>query len=154
MSKDSLAEVPVRVTRVRPSPYPLPLYQSAGASGMDLHADITEPIALASLERRLIPTGIVMEIPSGFEAQVRPRSGLALKHGITCLNAPGTIDADYRGEVCVLLANLSAVEFIVRPGERIAQLVIAPVARIRWDEAQGLSETARGTGGFGSTGGM
>jgi len=144
--------VPVKVRRVRPSDLPLPAYQSAAAAGMDLLADLGEEVVLRSLERRLVPTGLSIELPEGYEAQVRPRSGLALKQGVTCLNSPGTIDADYRGEVQVLLANLSTAEVVVRRGDRIAQLVVAPVSRAVWVELETLSATARGEGGFGSTG--
>lgn len=132
---------------------PLPSYASAGAAGLDLQAALSEPVELAPGARALIPTGIRIGLPEGFEAQVRPRSGLALRHGVTVLNAPGTIDADYRGEVAVVLVNLGAEPFVVERGARIAQLVVAPVTRIGWAEAaDGLSETGRGDGGFGSTG--
>jgi dUTP pyrophosphatase len=144
--------VRVRRTRSHPAPLPLPAYQSANASGLDLLADLDEPLTLGPLGRAAVPTGISIEIPEGYEAQVRPRSGLALKHGLTCLNTPGTIDADYRGEVRVILANLSSEPFTLQRGERIAQLVFAPVARAAWVEAQALSGTDRGEGGFGSTG--
>ncbi len=140
------------VRRVRDNAdLPLPAYQSALAAGMDLRADLTEPVTLAPLERRLIPTGLSLEIPAGFEGQVRPRSGLALKHGVTCLNTPGTIDADYRGEVGVLLVNLSAAPFTVNRGDRIAQLVVARHERAQLAEVKDLSATERGSGGFGST---
>ena len=134
---------------------PLPAYASASAAGMDLRADLVEPVVLQPLERKLIPTGLFMELPADCEAQVRPRSGLALKHGITVLNSPGTIDADYRGEVCVILVNLSNEPFTVNPGERIAQMVIAT---FRQETLQGvaaledLSDTERGAGGFGHSG--
>ena len=133
---------------------PLPAYETAGAAGLDLRAAVSEnaPLTLAPGARLAVPTGLVLEIPEGFEGQVRPRSGLALKHGITCLNSPGTIDSDYRGEVKVILANLGAEPFIVTRGMRIAQLVIAPVARAQIVETGELSESARGAGGFGSTG--
>ncbi len=131
---------------------PLPAYQSACAAGMDLPAAVTEPVRLGPGMRALIPTGLVMELPLGYEAQVRPRSGLALKHGVTVLNAPGTIDADYRGEVQVLLINLGQVDFTVERGMRIAQLVVAPVAQLRIVQPETLSDTQRGTGGFGSSG--
>jgi len=119
---------------------------------MDLYANITEPVRLGSLERTIIPTGIFIALPAGYEAQVRPRSGLAAKHGITCLNSPGTIDADYRGEVGVILANLSKDEFVINDGERIAQLVIAKHETAQWEEVDTLDETERGAGGFGSSG--
>jgi dUTP pyrophosphatase len=144
----------LRVRRVRTGadPLPLPRYQSAHAAGMDLAADLEEAIQLAPFERRAVPTGLSVEIPPGFEGQVRPRSGLALKHGIGCLNAPGTIDADYRGEIHVILINLSNSPFSLKRGDRIAQLIVAPVSRVEWAEVQALDETGRGSGGFGSTG--
>jgi dUTP pyrophosphatase len=144
--------VTVKVRRLRPSELPLPSYQTPHAAGMDLLADVEGEVTLASLERRLVPTGLAIELPVGFEAQVRPRSGLALKQGLTCLNSPGTIDADYRGEVQVLLANLSAQPVVIRRGDRIAQLVVAPVAHATWQEVDALSGSLRGAGGFGSTG--
>ncbi|HEX5958546.1 MAG TPA: dUTP diphosphatase [Hyphomicrobiaceae bacterium] len=130
----------------------LPAYQTAGAAGLDLVAAVAKPIVLRPGKRALIPTGLILELPAGFEAQVRPRSGLALKHGITVLNSPGTIDGDYRGEVQVLLVNLGETSFKVGRGERIAQLVVAHCARVSLVEADGASGTRRGTGGFGSTG--
>lgn len=144
--------VTVKVRRVRPSELPLPKYQTSLSAGLDLLADLTEEIALEPLERRLIPTGLSLELPAGYEGQVRPRSGLALKQGLTCLNSPGTIDADYRGEVGVLLINLSKERVILKRGDRIAQLVIAPVVQAVLAEVEVLTETARGEGGFGSTG--
>ena len=144
--------VTVKVRRVRPSELPLPKYQTPLSAGMDLLADLPEPVQLAPLERRLIPTGLSIELPPHFEAQVRPRSGLALKQGLTCLNSPGTIDADYRGEIGVLLVNLSNQAVTLNRGDRIAQLVIAPVVQAVWDETDALSDTSRGAGGFGSTG--
>lgn len=131
---------------------PLPSYATAGAAGLDIRSNLTEAVTLQPLERKLIPTGLYMEIPEGFEVQIRPRSGLAFKNGITVLNAPGTIDADYRGEVGVLLINLSAEPFVVEPGERVAQMVVAPYVQATWEETTALSETDRGAGGFGSTG--
>ena len=130
----------------------LPSYATAGAAGLDIRANLTEAITLQPLERRLIPTGLYLEIPEGCEVQIRPRSGLAFKNGITVLNAPGTIDADYRGEVGVLLINLSNEAFVVEPGERVAQMVVAPYVQATWEETIALSETDRGAGGFGSTG--
>jgi dUTP pyrophosphatase len=130
----------------------LPAYETSGAAGMDLRAAVFEPVALQPGARLAVPTGLVMEIPEGCEGQVRPRSGLALKHGITCLNAPGTIDWDYRGEVKVILANLGSEPFIIERGMRIAQLVIAPVTQVRIMETQDVSDTRRASGGFGSTG--
>ncbi|HWA44490.1 MAG TPA: dUTP diphosphatase [Hypericibacter adhaerens] len=131
---------------------PLPDYASAEAAGMDLVAAVTAPVTLAPGERALVPTGLAVALPPGYEAQVRPRSGLALKHGITLLNSPGTIDADYRGEIGVILVNLGQAPFTVERGLRIAQMVVAPVTRVAWVEAEALPDTARGTGGFGSTG--
>lgn len=133
---------------------PLPAYETAGAAGMDLRAALPEdrPLILLPGRRALVPTGLAMEIPAGFEGQVRPRSGLALRHGITCLNSPGTIDSDYRGEVQVILANLGDEDFSVTRGMRIAQLVIAPVTRAQPAETAAAGATARGAGGFGSTG--
>ena len=132
----------------------LPAYESAGAAGMDLRAAVPEdrPLMLMPSKRALVPTGLVLEIPQGYEAQIRPRSGLALKHGITCLNTPGTIDSDYRGEVKVLLINLGEEEFLIERGMRIAQMVIAPVTQVRVIEVKETSGTERGAGGFGSTG--
>ena len=132
----------------------LPAYASAGAAGMDLRAAVAEdaPVTLPPGGRALIPTGLRIAVPEGFEAQVRPRSGLALKHGITCLNSPGTVDSDYRGEVGVILANLGSEPFVVRRGERIAQLVVAAHARVHWALVDAHAETERGEGGFGSTG--
>ncbi|MFN0064522.1 MAG: dUTP diphosphatase [Myxococcaceae bacterium] len=146
--------IQVRVVRLRPAAdaLPLPAYQTEFAAGMDLLADVREPVVLEPGERRLIPTGLVIELPPGFEAQVRSRSGLALKHGVVCPNSPGTIDADYRGEVQVILANLSREPFRIQRGDRIAQLVVARVERLAWEEVSHLTETARGQGGFGSTG--
>lgn len=131
---------------------PLPVYATALSAGMDLHAAIGGPLRLASLERLLIPTGLMIELPEGMEAQIRPRSGLAFKHGITVLNSPGTIDADYRGEIKVLLVNLSNAPYDLLPGERIAQMVVAKHERIQWVQVDSLSDSARGTGGFGHTG--
>jgi len=149
----SAREVPVAVMRVRRSrdPLPLPRYMTSGAAGMDLLADVEDTVVLAPRERRLVPTGIAVAVPAGFEAQVRPRSGLAARQGVTLLNAPGTIDADYRGEVQVLLVNLGEEPVHVRRGDRIAQLVVAPVASVTWQEVPELPASARGAGGFGST---
>ena len=148
------APVAVDVVRVRPGgdPLPLPRYMTPDAAGMDLRADLEAEIVLAPGARRLVPTGLAVAIPPGFEGQVRARSGLAVRHGLTVLNAPGTIDADYRGEVQVLLVNLGREPVSVRRGDRIAQLVIGPVARVAWREVATLPESARGAGGFGSTG--
>ena len=142
----------MKVQIVNKSAYQTPTYATEKSAGMDLKANITEPVTLGPLERALIPTGLFMALPDGTEAQVRPRSGLAAKYGISVLNAPGTIDADYRGEVKVILVNLSNEPFIVNPGERVAQLVLAKYEKIEWDEVEILDETARGEGGFGSTG--
>ena len=130
----------------------LPNYETEGSAGMDLRANITESVTLRPLERAMIPTGIFIELPLGYEAQVRPRSGLAAKRGLTCLNSPGTIDADYRGELKVILVNLSNETQIIEPAERLAQMVIARHERVVWSEVTVLSETVRGAGGFGSTG--
>lgn len=130
----------------------LPRYMSPGASGCDLLAAVDGPVTLAPGERRLVPTGVRIAVPPGYEAQVRPRSGLALRHGVTALNSPGTIDADYRGEVGVVLINLGSEPFTLCRGERLAQLVVAPVVQVEWDEESGLGDTERGGGGFGHTG--
>jgi len=137
---------------INKSKHPLPHYATALAAGLDLKANISEHIILKPLQRQLIETGLFMELPAGFEAQIRPRSGLAFKNGITVLNSPGTIDADYRGEVKVLLVNLSNEDFVVNDGERIAQLVVAKHEQIEWKEVESLEESNRGAGGFGSTG--
>jgi dUTP pyrophosphatase len=133
---------------------PLPAYETALAAGMDLRAAVADdaPLTLKPMARAMVPTGLAFAVPAGFEAQVRPRSGLAAKAGITCLNTPGTIDADYRGELKVILINLGEEDFVIRRGDRIAQLVIAPVASASWMEVESLDATARGAGGFGSTG--
>jgi dUTP pyrophosphatase len=130
----------------------LPEYQTPGAAGADVRAHLEEPAVLRPGERRLIPTGLSLQIPEGYEAQVRPRSGLALRHGITMVNAPGTIDSDYRGEVGVLLINLGHEEFVVEPGARVGQLIFAPVSRARFERESTLEDSDRGQGGFGSTG--
>ena len=137
---------------VNKSAYPLPEYATALSAGLDLKANITEPVTLKPLERVLVPTGLFIALPEGTEAQVRPRSGLAAKHGITVLNSPGTIDADYRGEIKVILVNLSSEPFVINPGERIAQMVVIPFLPVEFCESEELSDTARGEGGFGSTG--
>lgn len=130
----------------------LPKYETSGAAGMDVRANITEPIVLGSLERTLVPTGLKIAIPEGYEVQVRPRSGLALKHGITLLNTPGTIDSDYRGELKIIIANMSKDAYTINPGERIGQLVLNKVEQIEWEVVETLDETERGAGGFGHTG--
>ena len=135
------------------SKHPLPAYATDLSAGMDLRANLSEPISLAPLARCLVPTGLFVALPAGFEAQVRPRSGLAIKKGITVLNSPGTIDADYRGEICIILVNLSAETFVIEDGERIAQMVIARHEQVAWKEVEVLDETERGAGGFGHTGG-
>lgn len=140
------------VAIINRSPFPLPSFETANSAGMDLRASLSAPITLRPLQRELVPTGLFIELTPGTEAQIRPRSGLALKHGVTVLNAPGTIDADYRGEVKILLINLSEDPFTVSPGDRIAQLVVARYERIEWREVAELSASDRGEGGFGSTG--
>ena len=142
----------MKVKVVNKSKHSLPHYSTISSAGMDLRANIDESISLKPLERTIVKTGIFMELPVGFEAQVRPRSGLAFKKGITVLNSPGTVDADYRGEVGVILVNLSAEEFLIEDGERIAQMVIAKHEQADWVEVETLDETERGAGGFGSTG--
>ena len=137
---------------INKSHHELPNYETIASAGMDLRANISEPITLKSLERTIVKTGLFIELPIGYEAQVRPRSGLAAKKGITVLNSPGTVDADYRGEIGVILVNLSNEDFVIENGERIAQLIIAKHERAEWVEVQELSETSRGEGGFGSTG--
>lgn len=142
----------MKVRIINKSKHTLPQYSTSASAGMDLRANLDEPVILKPLERALIPTGLFIELPLGYEAQIRPRSGLAFKNGITVLNTPGTIDADYRGEIKVILVNLSNEDFIVNDGERIAQMVIASHARIAWEETEQLLETERGAGGFGHTG--
>lgn len=142
----------MKIKIVNKSAYETPEYATEQSAGMDLKANITESIVLKPLGRAMVPTGLYIALEDGYEAQVRPRSGLAAKYGITVLNAPGTIDADYRGEVKVILANLSDEEFTVNPGERIAQMVVAKYAQVEWEEVEVLDETGRGEGGFGSTG--
>ena len=142
----------IQVKVINKGDQPLPTYETEHSAGLDLRAALSEAVVLAPGERALIPTGLFLEIPPGYEAQVRPRSGLALKRGLTLLNAPGTIDADYRGEVGVIMINLSAEDQPIDPGERIAQLIFAPVTRGEWVEVEALAETERGSGGFGSTG--
>ncbi len=137
---------------INKSQHPLPSYETIASAGMDLRAYLSAPITLAPLGRVIVKTGLFIELPIGYEAQVRPRSGLAIKKGITVLNSPGTVDADYRGEIGVILVNLSHEDFIIENGERIAQLIIAKHERAEWIEVQELSETSRGEGGFGSTG--
>ena len=140
---------PVKV--INKSAYPLPKYETLHAAGLDVRANITAGMTIAPLQRVMVPTGLYVELPEGHEMQVRPRSGLAAKHGITVLNSPGTIDADYRGEIKIILVNLSSEPFTIEPGERIAQLIVSEYVRIEWEECDALSSTARGEGGFGST---
>lgn len=142
----------IKIKIVNNGSQPLPEYATIGSAGMDLRANITEPITLGSLERTLIPTGLHIELPVGYEAQIRPRSGLAIKHGITCLNTPGTIDSDYRGDVGVELVNLSKEPYTVFPGERVAQMIINKYEQVEFELVDKLSETERGEGGFGHTG--
>ncbi|MBQ7458335.1 MAG: dUTP diphosphatase [Bacteroidales bacterium] len=142
----------MQVKIVNKSRYDAPSYATEYSAGMDLKANIEAPVILGSLDRAMIPTGLFIELPEGYEAQIRPRSGLAAKHGITVTNAPGTIDADYRGEICVLLVNLGHEPFIINPGERIAQMVVARHERVEWVKVDDLAESGRGAGGFGSTG--
>ncbi len=142
----------MQVKVINKSKHELPSYQSDSAAGMDIRANIEEDIILKPLERSLVPTGLFIELPQGYEAQIRPRSGLAYKHGLTVLNSPGTVDADYRGEIKVLLVNLSNDSFVVKDGERVAQMVIAKHEQITWENTDILSETLRGAGGYGSTG--
>ena len=142
----------VKVKIINQSPNALPDYATEGSAGMDIRAHLPGPLVLKPLERQLIPTGLYMELPPGYEAQVRPRSGLAIKQGITCLNSPGTVDSDYRGEIKVILINLSNEEQVLHPGDRIAQMVISPVVQAGWEAVEEISVTARNAGGFGHTG--
>lgn len=142
----------MQVKIVNKSKHSLPEYATALSAGMDLRANIDEPVTLRPLQRSLIPTGIYIQLPEGYEAQIRPRSGLAVKHGISIVNSPGTIDADYRGEIRVILVNLSDEDFIINDGERICQMIIARHARVEWLQVDDLDETERGSGGFGHTG--
>lgn len=142
----------VKVNVINKGHHPLPAYATPQSAGMDLRANILQPVTLRPMERRLIPTGLYIALPQGYEAQIRPRSGLALKHGVTVLNSPGTIDADYRGELMVLLVNLSAEDFVVNDGERIAQMVVARHETVDFAEVSELDETERGAGGYGHTG--
>ena len=137
---------------INKSHHQLPAYETIQSAGMDLRANLEEPITLQPMQRCLVPTGLYMALPAGYEAQVRPRSGLAIKKGITVLNSPGTIDADYRGEVCVILINLSQEPFVINDGERIAQMVIAKYEQVTWNQVEVLDDTERGAGGFGHTG--
>lgn len=147
-----MADSPIEVNIINHSSNPLPHYATDGSSGMDIRAWLEAPVQLQPLERTLVPTGLFIELPQGYEVQVRPRSGMALKHGITCLNSPGTVDADYRGELKVILINLSSEVQIIHPGDRIAQMVLQKVERISWQPVDVIADTARGAGGFGHTG--
>ena len=142
----------MKVRIINQSNHPLPGYESNASAGMDIRASLDQPVILKPLERAMIPTGLFLELPEGYEAQIRPRSGLAVKKGITVLNSPGTVDADYRGEIKVILVNLSNENFTVENGERIAQMIVASHERVEWTLAEELLETVRGAGGFGSTG--
>jgi len=142
----------MKVKIVNHSHHPLPQYQTPLSAGMDIRANLLEPVELMPLERKLIPTGLFIALPEGYEAQMRPRSGLAIKHGITLLNTPGTIDADYRGEIGIILVNLSSERFVINDGERICQMVITAHSRVEWEQAEVLDDTERGSGGFGHTG--
>ena len=142
----------MKVKIINKSKHALPEYETQFSAGMDLRANLDAPITLASLERTLVPTGLFIELPVGYEAQIRPRSGLAIKHGISLVNTPGTIDADYRGEIKVILVNLSATPFTINDGERICQMVVAKHERVEWEETSELNATVRGAGGFGHTG--
>lgn len=142
----------MKVRIINDSPWDAPGYATEGSAGVDLKANIEEPITLAPFQRVIVPTGLRIALPKGTEAQVRPRSGLAAKHGITVINTPGTIDADYRGEVGVILINLSDKDFVINPGERVAQMVLARYERFEWEEVEQLDSTSRGEGGLGSTG--
>jgi len=142
----------MKVQIINKSHHPLPQYATIQSAGVDLRANLSEPVVLAPMQRALIPTGLFISLPAGFEAQVRPRSGLAIKKGITVLNSPGTIDADYRGEICIILINLSQEDFVINDGERVAQMVIARHEQAEWVEVETLDETDRGVGGFGHSG--
>jgi len=146
----SMPKIKIRI--INQSSNALPGYATVGAAGMDLMANIQEPLSLGPLKRALVPTGLFIELPEGYEAQVRPRSGLAIKHGITCLNSPGTIDSDYRGELQIILVNLSDQEHVIKHGDRIAQMVVHKVEKIEWDSVNKIGVTARNEGGFGHTG--
>ncbi|MBQ2414965.1 MAG: dUTP diphosphatase [Alistipes sp.] len=142
----------MKVKVVNSSAFALPEYQTPLSAGLDIRANLSDSITLSPLERAMVPTGLFVELPEGYEMQIRPRSGLAAKHGITVLNSPGTIDADYRGEIKVILVNLSNTPFTIEPGERIAQMIVARYEQVEWQAVESLSETERGAGGFGSTG--
>jgi len=147
-----MSTAPIQIKIINHSNNPLPEYATLGSSGMDIRASLSEPMVLQPMARDLVPTGLFVEIPLGYEIQIRPRSGLAIKQGITCLNTPGTIDADYRGEIKVILINLSSEQQILQPGDRIAQMVLQKVEQIQWVPTTELASSDRGAGGFGSTG--
>lgn len=142
----------IRVKIVNRGGQPLPAYETFEAAGMDVRADISEPVTIAPLQRALIPTGLRVQLPAGLQIEMRPRSGLALKHGISLVNTPGTVDADYRGEIGVILINLSDTPYTIEPGERICQMVIMPYLHVTWEQVESIDETSRGDGGFGHTG--
>ncbi len=144
--------MPIPVKIINQSIYPLPAYATSGSAGMDLKANIATPICLLPMERQLIPTGIFIELPPGYEAQIRPRSGLALKQGVTCLNSPGTVDEDYRGELKVILINLSGTDQTIHPGDRIAQMIVNKIEKVEWQPVSEIKQTIRNEGGFGHTG--
>jgi dUTP pyrophosphatase len=146
----AMPEITIKI--INRSANPLPAYATRGSAGMDLMAHLDAPVTLQSLERQLIPTGLFIELPDGYEAQVRPRSGLAIKHGLTCLNSPGTIDADYRGEIKIILINLSKEPHVIQPGDRIAQMIIGKAEQVGWELVTIIAETERNQGGFGHTG--
>ena len=147
-----MSDSPVQVKIINQSNNPAPEYATQGSSGMDIRANLEQPLQIQPMERLMVPTGLFVEIPQGYEIQIRPRSGMAIKQGITCLNTPGTIDADYRGEIKVILINLSNEPQIIQSGDRVAQMVLQKVERIEWEKTNQLNETDRGSGGFGSTG--
>ena len=142
----------INVKVINDSPYGLPAYETPSSAGMDVGANISEPVTLGPLERRLIPTGLRIQLPQGYECQIRPRSGLALKHGISLVNTPGTVDADYRGDIGIIVINLSNEPYTIAPGERIAQMVIKQYVHVTWEPVRRIDETVRGDGGFGHTG--
>ena len=150
--KSNVLQQIMKVQIINKSKHQLPAYETELSAGMDIRANIDEPITLKPLARCLVPTGLFIALPEGFEAQIRPRSGLAIKKGVTVLNTPGTIDADYRGEICIILVNLSADDFVIQDGERVAQMIIARHEQPQWEQVEVLSETERGAGGFGHTG--
>jgi dUTP pyrophosphatase len=147
-----MTTTPLFVRIINRSPYPLPQYETSGSAGMDLRANLESPVTLSPLERALIPTGLFIELPNGYEAQIRPRSGLAIKRGLTMLNSPGTIDSDYRGEIKCIVVNLSNEVQTIEPGERVAQMVVARHEQVQWQPVEQLPDSERGAGGFGSTG--